>query len=86
MTNNAKKCLEEAIRQKKLPSEKALKFKSLKAIEKVNENLNDIIQIVRAKLQAVRDQNAKSPHLSVRAQERKFPVNNDPEFHGLKPL
>ncbi|XP_072804373.1 uncharacterized protein [Vicugna pacos] len=60
-TNNAKKCLEETIRQKML-SEKSLKFKeNLKTIERVDERLNDIIQIAQAKLQAVRD--AKSPHL-----------------------
>ncbi|XP_072808363.1 uncharacterized protein [Vicugna pacos] len=60
-TNNAKKCLKETIRQKML-SEKSLKFKeNLKTIERVDERLNDIIQIAQAKLQAVRD--AKSPHL-----------------------
>ncbi|XP_064333052.1 transport and Golgi organization protein 1 homolog isoform X2 [Camelus dromedarius] len=62
-TNNAKKCLEETIRQKKMRSEKALKFKNLKTIERASEYLNDVIQIAQAKLQAVRDQNAKSPHL-----------------------
>ncbi|XP_064334159.1 tropomyosin-1, isoforms 33/34-like isoform X2 [Camelus dromedarius] len=62
-TNNAVKCLEETIRQKKMLSEEALKFKeNLKTIERVNEHLNDV-QIARAKLQAVRDQNTKSPHL-----------------------
>ncbi|XP_072811627.1 transport and Golgi organization protein 1 homolog [Vicugna pacos] len=62
-TNNAKKCLE-AIRQKKMLSEEALKFKeNLKIIKRKSEYLNDIIQIARAKLQAARDQNAKSPHL-----------------------
>nr|XP_031302921.1 transport and Golgi organization protein 1 homolog isoform X2 [Camelus dromedarius] len=62
-TNNAMKCLEETIRQKKMPSEKTLNFKeNLKTIERVNEHLNDV-QIARAKLQAVREQNAKSPHL-----------------------
>ncbi|KAB1251206.1 hypothetical protein Cadr_000031389 [Camelus dromedarius] len=59
------KCLEETIRQKKMPSEKTLNFKeNLKTIERVNEHLNDV-QIARAKLQAVREQNAKSPHLYV---------------------
>ncbi|XP_072806724.1 uncharacterized protein [Vicugna pacos] len=62
-TNNTKKCLE-AIRQKKMLSEEALKFKeNLKIIERKSEYLNDTIQIARAKLQAARDQNAKSPHL-----------------------
>ncbi|XP_072807761.1 uncharacterized protein [Vicugna pacos] len=60
-TNNAKKCLEETIRQKML-AKKSLMFKeNLKTIERVNEGLNDIIQIAQAKLQAVRD--AKSLHL-----------------------
>ncbi|KAB1268327.1 Transport and Golgi organization protein 1-like protein [Camelus dromedarius] len=58
-TNDAKKCLEKTIRQKKVLSEEALKFKNLKTIEKDNEYLNDMIQIARAKLQAARDQNAK---------------------------
>ncbi|XP_072806772.1 uncharacterized protein [Vicugna pacos] len=62
-TNNTKKCLE-AIRQKKMLSEEALKFKeNLKIIERKSEYLNDTIQIARAKLQAARDQNAKSPHV-----------------------
>ncbi|XP_074208407.1 transport and Golgi organization protein 1 homolog [Camelus bactrianus] len=63
VTKNAVKCLEDTIRQKKMLSEEALKFKeNLKTIERVNEHLNDV-QIARAKLQAVRDQNTKSPHL-----------------------
>ncbi|XP_072811622.1 transport and Golgi organization protein 1 homolog [Vicugna pacos] len=45
-------------------SEEAVKFKeNLKIIKRKSEYLNDIIQIARAKLQAARDQNAKSPHL-----------------------
>ncbi|KAB1269897.1 Collagen alpha-1 chain [Camelus dromedarius] len=59
-TNDSKKCLEETIRQKKMLSDEALKFKeNIKTMERVNEYLNYFIQIVQVKLQSARDQNAK---------------------------